>query len=79
VVGGAVQIAVAFNLGLARMAGPYGVQNAFVAGSSGGPHRPLMMRCGNAQRRQVPIPNPLRAGTCRPLPLGPPLSEERAS
>jgi hypothetical protein len=33
VVGGVVTIAAAFNLGLAWMAGPYGVQNAFVAGS----------------------------------------------
>jgi hypothetical protein len=33
VVGEAVTNAAAFNLGLARMAGPYGVQNALVVGS----------------------------------------------
>jgi hypothetical protein len=33
VVGGAVHIAAAFNLGLARMASLYGVQKALVVGS----------------------------------------------
>ena len=36
-VGGAVTIAVAFNLDLARMAGPYGVQKALVVGSLAAP------------------------------------------
>jgi hypothetical protein len=37
VVGGAVQIAATFNLGLARMASLYGVQKAFVVGSLAAP------------------------------------------
>jgi hypothetical protein len=79
VVGGAVTNAAAFNLDLARMAGPYGVQKALVVGSLVVPLGSLMMRSGNADRRQVPIHYPLCAGTCRPLPLGPPSPMRRVT